>query len=68
MRGLLSKSGIDELAMSSDYNSQEQAAKAIITRALFESMEQDAISSKKVEQRILQNKGIKDGDSDIVKK
>ena len=61
MRGLLSNSNVDELAMSSDYNSQEQAAKAMITRALFESMEQDAISSKKVEQRILKNKGKENG-------
>jgi hypothetical protein len=61
MRGLLSNSNVDELAMSSDYNSQEQAAKAMITRALFESMEQDAISSKKVEQRILRNKGAENG-------
>lgn len=68
MRGLLSKSNLDELAVSEDYNSQEQAAKAIITRALFESMEQDAISSKKVEQRILQKKGINSNSTDQERK
>jgi hypothetical protein len=38
----------------------ELAASGIITRALFESLEQDAISSKKVEQRILKKAGKED--------
>jgi hypothetical protein len=40
----------------------------MIARALFESMEQDAISSKKVEQRILKKKGAENATDEDKKK
>lgn len=44
--------GVDETGVGSDFESQMRAAKAMITRGIFESLTQDAISSKKVADRI----------------
>lgn len=44
--------GIDEIGIGSDVSSQRSAANAMITRALFETTTQEAISSKKVADRI----------------
>ena len=44
--------GIDEIGIGSDVSSQRSAANAMITRALFEATTQEAISSKKVADRI----------------
>lgn len=53
LRNILKDEGLDEISAYSDIGSQRNAAKALISRGIFESMEQKAISSKKVEDRIL---------------
>lgn len=53
LRTILKDVGLDEINAGSDIDSQRNAAKSLITRGIFEAMEQDAISSKKVEERIL---------------
>ena len=48
----MSKLGVDESGIGTDVSSQTRSAKAMITRGLFEAVTQDAISSKKVADRI----------------
>ena len=49
--------GIDEKGVGKDLDSQKKAASAAIARSLFESFTQDAISSKKVADRISVQRG-----------
>lgn len=70
-RTILKDMGLDEISAGSDYDSQKNAAWSMITRGIFESMEQEAISSKKVEDRILANakkdsKNVNKSDEDIL--
>ena len=56
IRNRLKLSGMDELALANnpdDFEAQKKAASGMITRALFQALEQDAISSKKVINRII---------------
>lgn len=56
IRNRLRLSGMDELALANnpdDFEAQKKAASGMITRSLFQALEQDAISSKKVINRII---------------
>lgn len=53
----MSRLGVDEQGVGNDFESQLRASRALITRGIFSSLTQDAISSKKVGDRIAKKYG-----------